>query len=149
MSGLDTFILAMALTQVIFVGLLVWMALHMLDTLKQGQKRVQPAVDEAKAVAEMGKAVATHAREEGAAVVLRVKAVAEKVKQRVATTRRIVGELKPAARETASEVGEKREELAQAAHAVSEKARTVRDIAQRLGRVKSAAESAAGAARNA
>ncbi|HEU4754374.1 MAG TPA: hypothetical protein VFU47_14800, partial [Armatimonadota bacterium] len=79
-------------------------------------------------------------KDEGLAVAARVQGVAGKVKQRVATTRRIAMELKPGGVGAGEAVKDTRAELAG-------RARKLGDMAQRLSRVKAAAEAAASAAR--
>jgi hypothetical protein len=142
MTGWDTFFVVMALLDVVFVGALAFVGLKMLDSVKRGQKQAQPAIDEAKALAELGKALANHAKEDGQLVVGRVKGVAGKVKERLETTRRVVGELKPAAQETSTQLQAQRADL-------SRKVRVIGDLALRAGRVKAAAEAARDASRTA
>jgi len=140
MTGFDIFFVVLATLDIIFVALLAFIGLHMLETAKRGQQQVEPALREAKSVADRGKAMAKHAQEDGLATAARVKAVVQKVKQRVETTKRIAGELKPHGQETSQAVQQSREELAR-------KAESAKDLGRRLGRLKAAAQAAAEAAR--
>src|SRR2546426_7793010 len=54
---MDKLFVAMAAIEMIAVGALIYAALKLLETAKKGQQRVQPAVNEAKAVAALGKAI--------------------------------------------------------------------------------------------
>src|SRR3569833_2303493 len=135
MTGMDTFFVVMAIVDVIAVAGMVYVAARMLDTLKQGQQQAEPAIREAKAVAEMGKALAIHARDNGTAVAGRIKNVATKVQRRFQTTRQIVTELAPPTREAA--------EAARAAQkSVKETATSIAEIARGMGRIRAAAEAA-------
>jgi hypothetical protein len=140
MQGADYFFVAMALLDVVFVGVMGFVAMKMLETARRGQRKVEPALREARALAGLGKAMAERGKKDGLEVIARVKTVAARVKQRVETTKHIVQELKPAARQTGLAVREHGETLARTAA-------TVGDIARRLGRVKSAADAATSAAR--
>jgi hypothetical protein len=138
---IDTLFLALAILDAVLVAAMVLAGLMIMEAVKKGQRSAQPAVQEAKALADIGKALANRAKTDGTAMTTRVKAVAGRVKQRVETTRRIAGELKPHGQSAAAAVRETGGDLAR-------KARGARDLAQRLGRLKSAADAAVDAARN-
>ena len=140
MTAMDSVFVGLAAIQLIAVGWMAWVAMQMLETARKGQRQVQPAVREVKALVGTGKALAEHARKDGQVVVGRVKAVVGKVRERLETTRRIALEIRPSVRETASELQSTREDLARTAS-------TVGDVAQRLSRVGAAARSATRATR--
>ena len=140
MTLFDRLFLAMAIIDVLALIAMGWIGLRMLETLKRAQREANPALREGKALAVLARTVLTEARESATTVTSRVKALAEKVKHRVATTRRIAGEIVPHGRESASMARETGADLAG-------KARTMGDLGRRLARVKSAAEAAASAAR--
>ncbi|MFN3650174.1 MAG: hypothetical protein ACK47B_11395 [Armatimonadota bacterium] len=130
-------LLGLQVLSLIAMGVAGWL---MLQTFKRARRQVTPAVKEGQALAELGKAMAISAAREGTAMAGRVKGVTQKVKQRVETTRRIAAELKPQGSQAAEAIGEQKVDL-------SRKARTIGDLAKRLGRVKSAADRAVEAAR--
>jgi methyl-accepting chemotaxis protein len=115
-------------------------AMRMLETLKRAQARTQPAIREVKALADTGKALVAHAKQDGQATVTRVTTLVERVKARVNHTRNLIQELKPHTRETVDTVRN-------AAVDVADKAQKINDVAQRLSRLKTAAQAAAQAAR--
>lgn len=139
LTGWDIAFLSLAALQLIAMGLLAAYGVAMLGTMKKAQRRAQPAINEARALAQMGLAMATHTRDESLSMAARVKGVVTKVRARVETTKRIVGELKPHGRETALAARETRA-------AVARRARQARDVGFRLLRLKNAAEAAAKAA---
>ena len=143
MTGMDTFFVVMAIMDVVFIAGMVWAASRMLETTKTGMAKVEPALREAKALSETGKALATHVREDGQAMVTRVSTVAQAVKRRVATTRQIIGEIKPRAAETAIAVRDAAATARETRDDLAQKARTVGDLATRLSRLKNAAQAAA------
>lgn len=143
MAGLtpwDTFFVVMAIIEVICIAAMGYVASMMMQTARKGQRRVQPLVREALGLQQLGQAMVSQAKSQGGAVVTRVKTVAALVKRRVDTTRRIAGEVLPPARQAATEAKEVQVDL-------SRKAQVLGDMARRLGRVKTAAESAVAAAR--
>ena len=142
MTGMDTFFVVMAILDVVFIAGMVWAASRMLETTKTGITKMEPALREAKALSETGKALAAHVKEDGQAMVTRVSTVAQAVKRRVATTRQIIGEIKPRAEETASAVRDAAANVRETREELAQKARTVGDLATRLGRVKNAAQAA-------
>jgi hypothetical protein len=139
-TTLDIVFIAFAVIDLIALAVMAWVGLQFMRIAKQGQRTVGPALREARQLATLGKAMATETRTAGMDAFGRIKAVARKVKQRVETTRRIAGELKPA-RETAATAADVSKDLAARAH-------TAGDMVQRLGRVKRAADAAVRAARN-
>lgn len=149
MTGMDTFFIAMAVFDVIFIAAMVFAGIKMLETTREGIARLDPALREIKAITETGKTLATHAKKDGLAVTQRVKTLVEVVKRRVHTTRQIIDELKPRSAETAATVRETASALRETSADLANKARTVNDLAQRLGRVRSAAEAAVRAGRDA
>jgi uncharacterized membrane-anchored protein YhcB (DUF1043 family) len=140
----DTLFVAFAAVDLIAVGIIGFVAMKLLETAKKGQQTVEPALNEAKAVADVGKAIADRVREDGTATARRVKVVLDRVKHRVEHTKRVVQELKPGGQETGQALQIAGEKSRQAVHT----ARSVGDIAQRLGRLRTAAHAAADAARD-
>jgi hypothetical protein len=141
MTGFDVAFVVLAVLDMLFI---VWMGLtayQMLQTAQRGSRQSQPLLKEAKALADRGTAMVTQARDQGMGAVHRVQSIAAKVRQRVETTRRIIGELKPAAQETVTAVRDQREDLVK-------KTRAVGDMTQRLARVRAAAQAAVAAARD-
>ena len=139
MTGADSFFVAMAVVDLIALAAMGYIGMQYLGSAKRGQKQLQPALNEAKSLAERGKLLATHAREKGGATAAHVKEVAGKVKQRAETTARIAKELKPVTIETAEALRDGQKELAH--HAES-----AHDWATRLNRLRIAAGAAARAA---
>jgi hypothetical protein len=136
MTGWDIAFVSVAVISLISVGVMAWVGLQMKQTMQTGQRRVQPAIREAQELAQHGKTMAEGAKARGMAMTTRVQAVTAKLKQRVETTRRIAGELKPHGSEgigvaPARPLG------------VSHKAATLGDMARRITRVSAAARSAA------
>jgi len=70
-------------------------AVWMLETLKRAQARTEPAIREVKALADTGKAMVEHAKQDGQSTVTRVKGLVERIKGRVDHTRELIDELKP------------------------------------------------------
>jgi methyl-accepting chemotaxis protein len=149
MTGFDVFFLVMAAIDLVALVLLTLVGMRMIATARQGQQRAAPAIREVRALAETGKALASHARKDGQIVLERVKAVSGKVKERVETTKRIASELRPSAKEAASNVQETAARAREKGERVQGTARSLGDMARRVGRIRSAAEAAADAARNA
>src|SRR5689334_21344204 len=89
MTVWDIAFLTVAILEVVFVGIMGYVAAKMLETAKRGRQKVQPALREAKALADTGMAIAAHAREDGQFAVNRVKGVSDKIRQRVHATRHI------------------------------------------------------------
>lgn len=118
-------------------------AVWMLETLKRAQARTEPAIREVKALADTGKAMVEHAKQDGQSTVTRVKGLVGRIKGRVDHTRALIDELKPQSRETLEHVRHVRDTAAD----VAEKAQKLNDVAQRLSRLKTAAQAAAQAAR--
>ncbi|MCC2669951.1 MAG: hypothetical protein K0Q72_2422, partial [Armatimonadetes bacterium] len=91
---------------------------------------------------ETGKALAFHIRDDGKEMAQRVTTVAQIVKRRVATTRQIISEIKPRSAETAEAVRDAASSVRETSADLGNRARTVGDLAQRLSRVKTAAQAA-------
>lgn len=144
MTVFDIVFVVLAGLELLAVGGLAYAGLQAVQTMKKAQRTVEPTLSEAKAVAQVGAAMANHARASGEDVAKRVKLVADRVRHRVEHTTRVVKELKPQ-REQATQAiqvaGDKTREAVQTA-------RTLGDLAQRIRRVKSAAQAAADAAQN-
>jgi len=143
MTAFDGFFVGMAVVDLCAVGALAYVGLQMKNRMMGTVQSAQPAIADVKLLVDRGKTMATTAKEQGTVVIDRVKAVLGKVKDRVETTRRIAGELKPA-RETATLARETGADVLEKTRATAGR---VNDFAQRLRRVKSAAEAAARAAR--
>jgi hypothetical protein len=138
--NVDQVFLVLAIVDGVLVALLALAAVQIWSTIRRASASAQPAVREAKAVAALGRGFVTHTAAEGTATLNRVKSVSAKVKQRVETTRRIVGEVVPHSRET--------RELARAAgQDAARKTRGFGDLARRLKRIGSAAKAASDAAK--
>jgi len=135
----DTAFVVMAILQFLAVAGIGFVVGGMLATTRKAQRRAQPAINEARAVSQIGLALTTHARDEGQAMAARVTAVQKKVRSRFETTRRIIGELKPHAVETATAAQETSQVMVR-------KARTLRDLGQRVSRLRNAAQAAMDAA---
>ena len=142
-TPVDTVFMALAAVEIIAVGAMLYVGLKLVETAKKGQQTVEPALNEAKAVAELGKAIAEHARKDGEKTARRVKLVFDRVRHRVEHTKRVVKELKPGGQETALALRTAHEKGQQ----VARTARSLGGLAQSLGRVGSAARAAADAAR--
>jgi hypothetical protein len=141
MTLIDTIVVVLAILQVIAVALMAFVGVQMLETARRGQQMLSPALLEVKALTETGKAVAEHAREDGLHIAGRIKNVAAKVRQRWETTRKIIRELKPQAQATTTEVQRTQQDVATTTA-------TLRDLAERAGRVRNAVSAASAAARN-
>jgi methyl-accepting chemotaxis protein len=139
---MDTFFVVMAILDVVFIAGMVWTAIRMLETAKSGATKVEPAIREVKALTETGKALAFHIRDDGKEMAQRVTTVAQIVKRRVATTRQIISEIKPRSAETAEAVRDAASSVRETSADLGNRARTVGDLAQRLSRVKTAAQAA-------
>jgi hypothetical protein len=137
---MDWVFVAFAAFDVLFVVGMVVAAMQMLKTTQKGMEKAGPAIRELNALRESGTAMANHLKTDGLASAKRIKAVAEAVKRRVATTRRILGEIRPHAQETSLRVRETSADL-------SQQARSANDMVQRLSRLRSAAVAASQAAR--
>ena len=131
MTVFDIILVAFAALDVVFVIAMVVAVLRFRATAVEGEKQVRPAVREAKALADLGKALAIHAKEEATAVASRVSAVAGRVRRRYETTRHIIQEIRPQAKDAVNTV-----------QSAGRKAQAMGDLAQRLKRVKTAAEAA-------
>ena len=140
MTTLDRIILAIALLQILAIGLMAVSGFLFYATYKRGKTAVQPALDEVHAIAGSGKALADRARRDGLAAVNRTKAVVAAVKRRAATTVRIAKEIKPGAQAAVSEAQRQRAAAVEATQRLTA-------ITRGLGRIRGAAESAARAAR--
>jgi hypothetical protein len=140
MTNFDTFVVAIAVIQIVAVILMGMAGFSMMETAKRGQKVWKPALDEAKAIATVGSGIARNAAQQGTAAAARVKAITELVKRRVDTTVRIAKEIKPGANGAASELQQQRASALDAA-------RKVGGLARSVNRVRSAVESAARAAK--
>lgn len=149
MTGWDTFFITMAGLDGIAIALMALFGIRMLENAREGVAKADPALREVKALAEAGKALATHAQKDGLVIAQRVKSLAGTVKRRVNTTKQILGELKPRSAETAATVREAAANVRETSTDLANKARKVNDLAQRLGRVRSAAEAAVRAGREA
>lgn len=144
MTLFDILFVSLAGLELVAVGVLAYVGLQVLQTMKKAQKTVEPTLSEAKAVAQVGAAMANHARANGEVVAKRVKLVADRVRHRVEHTKRVVKELKPQGEQAShaiQAVGDRTREAVQTA-------RTLGDLAQRIRRVKAAAQAAADAAQN-
>jgi hypothetical protein len=141
MTGMDTFFVVIAAIDLIAVGVMAAYAVRMLQTAREAQRRAEPAIRGARAVADIGQSLATRVSTDGRHVAERVTGVAERVKRRVQTTRRIAAELKPGGSEAADAVR-------QASTDIAGRARSMTEMAQRLQRLKTATQAAARAARN-
>jgi uncharacterized coiled-coil protein SlyX len=149
MTGWDTFFITMASLDVIAIAGMALAGVRMLEKTREGLAKADPALREVKSLAEAGKALATHAQKDGLVIAGRVKSLAGVVKRRVNTTKQIFGELKPRSAETAETVREAAATVRETSTELANKARKVNDLAQRLGRVRSAAEAAVRAGREA
>jgi hypothetical protein len=140
MTATDIAFVALAAIQLISIGFLAWVAIGMLERVKKGGEQVSPAIREAKALADTGKSIALHAREDGQIVLGRVKGLVATVKRRAATVKHIVTDMKAPAAETTHAV---RITTAD----VRKKVETASDLAARLKRIRTAAEAAAATTR--
>ncbi len=140
MTPMDRVFVAFAALQLVSVGLIAWVGFRMLETIKRAQARVQPAMREVRALAGTGKALAEHAKRDGTSTITRVHGLLDRLHARVAHTRRVLEALKPAGKETFTA-------LRSTAGDVAGTAERIGDVAQRLSRLKTAAEAAAQAAR--
>jgi hypothetical protein len=148
MTGMDTFFVTMAILDVIAIAGMALAGIRMMEKAREGLAKVDPALREVKALTETGQALAAHAKKDGLVISKRVMTLVEVVKRRVNTTRQIISELKPQGVETATTVRETAEAVRATSADLANKARTVNDLAQRLGRVRSAAEAAVRAGRD-
>jgi hypothetical protein len=140
MTFWDWCFVVLATVQFSFVAWLCWILTTVLGTMKKGQRKVQPALNRARSLQQVGMAMATHARDDGQAMVTRVRAVTAKVQARVETTKRIFGELKPRGQETAAAADETRQEVVR-------RLGVLQDLGRRVSRLQRATEAAARAAR--
>lgn len=140
MTMIDWVFVVVAVIDVLCVIGMVVAASLMWKTTQKGMEQAGPALRELNALRESGTAMANHLKTDGLASAKRIKVVAEAVKRRVATTRRILSEIRPHAQETSLRVRETSADL-------SQKAQSANDMVQRLSRLKSAAVAASQAAR--
>jgi len=140
MTTMDWFFVAFAAFDVLFVIGMVVAASLMWKTTQGGLEKAGPALRELNALRETGAAMANHLKTDGLAAAKRIQAVVGAVKRRVATTRRILREIRPHAAETSLRVRETSADLAQ-------QAQSANDMMQRLSRLKSAVAAAGQAAR--
>lgn len=143
MTNADTFFVFMAVVDFLAVATMGYLGMQYLASAKRGQKQLQPALNEAKSVVERGKALATHAKEQGGATFAHVKEVAGKVKQRVDTTTRIAKELKPGAEDAGEAI---RDGVRESKRDLAHHAETAHEWAGRFNRLRIAAGAAARAA---
>jgi methyl-accepting chemotaxis protein len=148
MTGMDTFFVVMAILDVIFIAGMALAGIRMLEKTREGIAKLDPALREIRALSETGQALAIHVKKDGFVMTQRVKTLVEVVKRRVHTTRQIIDELKPRSAETAATVRETAAAVRETSAELANKARTVNDLAQRLGRVRTAAEAAVRAGRD-
>lgn len=149
MTGMDTFFVTMAILDVIAIAGMALAGIRMMEKAREGLAKIDPALREVKALTETGQALAAHAKKDGLIITQRVKTLVAVVKRRVNTTKQIIGELRPRSAETAATVRETAAAVRASSAELANKARTVNDLAQRLGRVRTAAEAAIRAGRDA
>jgi len=149
MTGMDTFFVTMAILDVIAIAGMAFAGIRMMEKAREGLTKIDPALREIKALSETGQALAAHVKKDGLVMTHRVKTLVEVVKRRVNTTKQIIGDLKPRTAETVATVRETAAAVRETSADLANKARTVNDLAQRLGRVRSAAEAAVRVGRDA
>jgi methyl-accepting chemotaxis protein len=153
-TTLDYVFIGLAVFDLIFLVAMGIIGLQLMEKAKRGQESMQPALEKSSSLVDRGKTLALEVKNDAERVIAQVTDVAGKVKRRYETTKRIAMELKPAGEETVSAVQQTAAQVKETVTTVREtredlsrKASTLSDMARRLGRVKSAAEAAAEAAR--
>jgi methyl-accepting chemotaxis protein len=146
MTPADGCLLGLAMVDVLAIGGMAMVGLRFKATADHATRQMKPALQEALALAGTGKAMADQAQKDGKAMAARVTGLTAKLKQRIATTKRVVRELKPASQDAAAAVQETAGDVRQKQAQVVGTTLRLTDIGRRLARVRSAAEAAAQAA---
>ena len=144
MSPADTFFIAVAIVDLVLLAVMAGVALQMVDEAKRGKERIRPLVREVRGLAEIGGQFNEVTLGRARRVVRRLQEAGGEVREGLDRTRRLAGEIRPAARIASNGA----RAAAEPAAGVMETARKASSLARRLGRVKKAAAAAAEAVRS-